>query len=94
MTTNKLLENMMTGNPNADVRIRAAYELGCSASEDKLKGIKMNLKVEITRQLLHSLMCTQGIDLKAAMIALRIPKAERKTYEKIFAAKARQKQAR
>lgn len=84
------LTRLLTGYPDSDARIRAAYELGLSKGKaSDRENVRANAKIQTTKQLLNSLMATQGIDLQAAMIALRIPRAERKTYVKIFSQKAR-----
>ena len=87
-TTDNLLAELLTGFEDADSRIRAAFDLGLRRGKalDR-EGIQRNAHIQATRKLLNSLMNTQGMDLQKAMIALQIPKAERKTYEKIFSAR-------
>lgn len=93
--TDTQLTALLTGNEELDAQLRAAYELGLkqgrAVDRDNLKRAG---QIEATRHLLAALMCAQKIDLPTAMVTLAIPKKERKTYVKIFAEKARQKQAR
>ena len=87
---NRLAE-LLTDCEEVDSRIRAAYELGLRwGKELDRENIQRNAHIQTTRKLLNSLMCTQGIDLQTALIKLQIPRAERKTYEKIFAARIKQ----
>lgn len=86
--TDNLLAGLYTGCEDTDSLLRAAFDLGMRRGKvlDR-ESIQRNAQIQATRKLLNALMSTQGIDLQTAMISLQIPRSERKTYEKIFAAK-------
>lgn len=86
--TDDLLAGLFTGCEDTDSLLRAAFDLGLRHGKalDR-ESVQRNAQIQAIRKLLNSLMNTQGMDLQKAMIALQIPKAERKTYEKIFAAR-------
>ena len=93
--TDTQLTELLTGNEEHDTRLRVAFDLGLRQGRavDRAN-LQRAAQIEATRHLLAALMRAQKIDLQTAMITLSIPKKERKTYVKIFAEKARQKQAR
>ena len=93
--TDTQLTALLTGNEAFDAQLRAAFELGVriGRATDR-ENLKRAAQIEATRHLLAALMRAQRLDLQAAMVTLAIPKKERKTYVRIFAEKARQKQAR
>lgn len=79
------LTELLTGCEDTDRRIRAAFDLGCRQGKDLDRhSLKLNTRIQTTRMDLISLMTTQGMDLQTAMLALRIPRSERKTYIKIL----------
>lgn len=94
-TTDTMLTPLLTGDETVDAKLRTAYALGLKQGKvvDR-ENIKRAVQIEVTRRLLTALMRVQQLDLKTAMITLAIPRKERKTYVKIFAAKSRQKQSR
>ena len=94
MTDTQLTE-LLIGNEELDAQFRAAFELGFRQGRavDRAN-LQRTAQIEATRHLLAALMRAQKIDLQTAMVTLAIPKKDRKTYIKIFAEKARQKQAR
>lgn len=87
-TTVKHIDELLTGSEETDSRIRDAYELGLqlgrAVDRDNLQRCA---KIDTTRKLLATLMRSQSIDLQKAMVTLQIPKAERKTYARIFTGK-------
>lgn len=87
-STDTILSDLLTGHEETDNRLRRAFELGLRRGSflDR-ESVKRNSQIQTTRQLLNSLMISQGIDLQTAMVTLRIPKNERKTYVKVFAEK-------
>lgn len=89
------LTTLLTGNEELDTQLRAAFELGFRQGRavDR-ENLKRAAQIEATKHLLAALMRAQRLDLQTAMVTLAIPKKERKTYVKIFAEKARQKQMR
>ena len=88
ITKDTLLGELLSGCEETDLLIRAAYELGLRRGKElDRKNIQRNSQIQTTRKLLNSLMCAQGIDLQTALIMLQIPRAERKTYEKLFASR-------
>ena len=89
------LTTLLTGNEEHDTRLRAAFDLGLRQGRavDRAN-LQRAAQIEATKHLLAALMRAQRLDLQAAMVTLAIPKKERKTYVKIFAEKARQKQMR
>lgn len=91
-TTAINISELLTGKEEIDLLIRNAYDLGMRHGKvlDR-ESLRRNVQVDTTKRLLKSLMCTQGIDLQTALIKLRIPKAERKTYVKIFVSKQNKK---
>lgn len=93
--TDTQLTGLLTGNEELDAQLRKAFELGLRQGRvvDR-DNLKRAAQIEATRHLLAALMRAQKIDLQTAMVTLSIPKKDRKTYTKIFAEKARQKQAR
>lgn len=93
--TDTQLTGLLTGNEELDAQLRAAYELGFRQGRvvDRAN-LQRTAQIEATRHLLAALMRAQRLDLQAAMVTLSIPKKDRKTYTKIFAEKARQKQVR
>ena len=93
--TDTQLTELLTGNEEHDARLRAAFDLGLRQGRavDR-ENLKRAAQIEATRHLLAALMRAQRIDLQSAMVTLAIPRKDRKTYAKIFAEKARQKQAR
>ena len=93
--TDTQLAGLLTGNEELDAQLRAAYELGFRQGRvvDRAN-LQRTAQIEATRHLLAALMRAQRLDLQAAMVTLSIPKKDRKTYTKIFAEKARQKQVR
>ena len=93
--TDTRLTALLTGNEELDAQLQAAYELGLKQGRavDR-ENLKRAAQIDATRHLLASLMRAQRLDLNTAMVTLAIPKKDRKTYMKIFAEKARQKQAR
>lgn len=93
MNTNDTnITDLYTGDPELDLRLQAAYELGLKHSPTKdRENLKRNTEIRTTVVLLAALMRSQRLDLRAAMIALAIPRKERKTYIKIFAEKSRRK---
>ena len=94
MTDTQLTE-LLTGNEELDTQLRAAFDLGFRQGRavDRAN-LQRAAQIEATRHLLAALMRAQKIDLQTAMVTLAIPKKDRKTYVKIFAEKARQKQTR
>lgn len=92
-TTETILAELLTGVEATDRRITEAFRLGIrhGAAADR-QGIQRSTKIEVTRRILGTLMRTQHIDLDEAMVLLQIPRAERKTYIKLFANKERQRQ--
>ena len=93
--TDTQLTALFTGDEAHDTQLRAAFELGFRQGRavDRAN-LQRTAQIEATRHLLAALMRAQKIDLQTAMVTLAIPKKDRKTYIKIFAEKARQKQAR
>ncbi|MBQ9168531.1 MAG: hypothetical protein IJX67_09020 [Oscillospiraceae bacterium] len=93
--TDTQLAGLLTGNEEHDIQLQAAYELGLRQGRavDRAN-LQRSAKIEATKRLLAALMRAQRLDLQTAMVTLAIPRKERKTYTKIFAEKARQKQAR
>ena len=93
--TDTQLTGLLTGDEAHDTQLRAAFELGFRQGRvvDRAN-LQRAAQIEATRHLLAALMRAQRLDLQAAMITLAIPKKDRKTYTKIFAEKARQKQVR
>lgn len=87
-TTENNIAQLLTGSEDTDHRIQTAYEMGLRQGriEDR-KNLQRSAQIDTTRRLLAALMRTQGIDLQTAMITLQIPKADRKTYIRIFANK-------
>ena len=80
-----ILTELLTGCEDTDRRIRAAFDLGFQQSKELDRdSIKLNTRIQTIRMALIALMTTQGMDLQTAMIALRIPRKERKTYIKIL----------
>lgn len=62
-----------------------------------IEGRKEGARQEAVRRTvihLRSVMSTHLVSLEEAFVTLEIPRAERKTYRKIFAEKERQKRAR
>ena len=94
-TTETVLAGLLTGDEATDSRITEAFRLGIrhGTASDR-QSIQRSAKIEATRRILGTLMNTQHIDLDAAMVMLQIPRAERKTYIKLFANKERQRQVR
>lgn len=93
--TDTQLTGLFTGNEELDAQLRAAFELGVRTGRaTDRENLKRAAQIEATRHLLAALMRAQRIDLQTAMVTLAIPKKDRKTYTKILAEKARQKQAR
>ena len=92
--TDTQLTGLLTGNEEHDTQLRAAYELGLRQGRavDRAN-LQRSAEIEATKRLLAALMRAQRLDLQTAMVTLAIPKKDRKTYTKIFAEKARQKQA-
>lgn len=93
MTTNeKTIDSLLTGSEATDSLLRKAYELGLQNGKiiDRSQ-LQRSARIDSACQLLRSLMCTQNTDLQTAMVMLRIPRAERKTYVKIFAAREKRK---
>lgn len=89
------LTELLTGNVETDDRLRAAYEMGLRSGRTlDRESLKRNTEIETTKRLLAALMRAQQLNLQSAMVALSIPRKERKTYIKIFTEKTRQKQAR
>ncbi len=86
--TENLLAGLFTGCEDTDSLLQEAFDLGLRHGKalDR-ESIQRNAHIQSTKKLLNALMSTQGIDLQTAMINLQIPRSERKTYEKIFAAK-------
>lgn len=94
-TTDTNFTALLTGAEATDNMLRAAYELGLrNGRASDRDNLKRSAEIETTKRLLTALMSAQRIDLTTAMIALAIPKKERKTYIKIFAEKARQRMNR
>ena len=94
-TTDNALAGLITGDEGTDNALRQAFSLGvrqgqASARKSDQKVIQRN----VTQQILATLMRVQHLDLDTAMVTLQIPKADRKTYKKLFAGKERQRQAR
>lgn len=93
--TDTQLTGLFTGNEELDAQLQAAFELGVRTGRaTDRENLKRTAEIEATRHLLAALMRAQRLDLQTAMVTLAIPKKERKTYAKIFAEKARQKQSR
>ena len=94
-TSDTHITDLYTGNAELDTRLQVAYELGLKhgPSIDR-ENLKRNTEIRTTEVLLAALMRSQHVDLQTAMVTLSIPRKERKTYVKIFAAKERQKKAR
>lgn len=94
-TTDNMLTHLLTGDETVDAKLRTAYALGLKQGRaaDR-ENLKRAAHIDTTRQLLAALMRALQLDLQTAMITLAIPRKERKTYVKIFAAKSRQKQSR
>lgn len=93
--TDTQLAALFTGDEELDAQLRAAYGLGIRQGRavDRAN-LQRAAQIEATRHLLATLMRAQRLDLQTAMVTLSIPKKDRKTYTKIFAEKARQKQSR
>lgn len=93
--TDTQLAGLLTGNEELDAQLRTAFELGLRQGRavDRAS-LQRAAQIEATRHLLAALMRAQQLDLQTAMVTLAIPKKDRKTYTKIFAEKAQQKQAR
>ena len=91
--SNAHLTGLLTGNEEFDAKLQAAFALGLRQGRviDRTN-LQRAAQIEATRHLLAALMRAQQMDLQAAMITLAIPRKDRKTYEKIFAEKARQKE--
>ena len=89
------LAGLITGNEDIDNALRQAFSLGVRHGQatDK-KCDHRSIQLNVTQQILATLMRVQHLDLEAAMATLQIPKSDRKTYKKLFATKERQRQAR
>lgn len=93
--TDTQLTELLTGNEEHDTQLRAAFELGFRQGRAvDWENLKRAAQIEATRHLLAALMRARQLDLQTAMGTLAVPKKDRKTYTKIFAEKARQKQIR
>lgn len=93
--TDTRLTALLTGNEELDAQLQAAFELGVRTGRaTDRENLKRTAEIEAIRHLLAALMRAQRLNLNTAMVTLAIPKKDRKTYMKIFAEKARQKQAR
>lgn len=88
----KTLAGLLTGNVETDDRLRKAFALGLRRGRflDR-ESVKRNAQIQTTRQLLNALMATQNIDLQTAMNALRIPRADRKIFVKLWEEKTKRK---
>lgn len=91
--SNAHLTGLLTGDEEFDTKLQTAFTLGLRQGRviDRTN-LQRAAQIEATRHLLAALMRAQQMDLQAAMITLAIPRKDRKTYEKIFAEKARQKE--
>lgn len=94
-TTETALADLLTGDAGMDAKLREAFALGIRHGQaaDR-KSIQRSAEIDVTRRLLTTLMRVQHLDLEAALVTLQIPRAERKTYAKIFAHRESQRQAR
>lgn len=81
------LNALLTGDSQIDVLIRAAYDLGSQRTQELLD----MQRIDITTRTLQTLMREQQMSIQAAFEILQIPRKERLTYQKILAARAKQK---
>lgn len=87
-TIDNRLPELLTGREETDVLLRTAYDLGVRHGRElDRESLRRNVQIDTARRLLVALMATQHIDLQAAMKALRIPRADRKTFAKLLAEK-------
>lgn len=94
-TTDTALAGLLTGDEATDNALRQAFSLGIRHGQASArKDYQRSIQIDVTRQILATLMHVQHIDLDTAMATLQIPRSDRKTYVKLFASKERQRQAR
>ena len=94
-TTDNALAGLMTGDEATDNALRQAFSLGVRHGQATAKKCDhRSIQLNVTQQILATLMRVQHLDLEAAMATLQIPKSDRKTYKKLFATKERQREAR
>lgn len=94
-TTDTALAVLSTGNEDIDNALRQAFSMGVRHGQATAKKCNhRSIQLNVTQQILATLMRVQHLDLAAAMATLQIPKSDRKTYKKLFATKERQRQAR
>lgn len=94
-TTETALAGLLTGNEDVDNSLRQAFSLGVRHGRASArKDFQRSIQIDVTRQILGTLMRVQQLDLETAMATLQISRSDRKTYVKLFANKERQRQIR
>ena len=91
--TDRILAELLTGDPDMDRRLRRAFGLGIRHGEaaDR-ESIKRSAQTDQVTRLLIVLMRRQHIDLEQAMAIFELSKDDRKMYRLII--EGRQKQSR
>lgn len=83
--TDRILESVLTGDPEIDNRLRQAYELGIrhgQASDREV--IKRSAQIDQVTRLLVTLMRRQHLDLEQAMAIFELSKDDKEMYRRII----------
>ena len=86
-TQTPTLNELLTGNEQIDILIRAAYDCGMQRCNVLLR----QKEIDLTVRVLQHLMREQKMPLQAALQVLQIPRKDRPTYIQIFAAREKQR---
>ncbi len=83
--TDRILENLFTGDPVQDDRLRKAFELGIRHGQaaDR-EAVKRAAQTDQVTRLLITLMRRQRIDLEQAMAIFELSKDDREMYRRII----------
>ncbi len=83
--TDRILENLFTGDREVDDKLRQAFNLGIRHGEaTDRESIARSSRIDQTTRMLIALIRTQHIDLEKAMSWFDIPKKDREIYRRII----------